>query len=120
MSGSGWNCVNGLRDWNAVVLVELEDAAVKRVAARLGLHRHHAGGRLAELGVVVLRGDLRLADRLERRVDDDDAEDRIAVLGAVELIAGAAEMLAVDHRLRRALRVLARRVLPLQLLRARA
>ena len=53
------------------------------------------------------------------RVDDDDAENRVAVLGAVELIAGAAEVLAVDLRLRRPLRVLRRRVLPAHLLRAR-
>ena len=77
----------------AVALAELE-ARCRGTAlrARLGLHRDDAGGRLAELGVVVLRGDLRLADRLEVRVDDDDAEDRVAVLGAVELVAGAAEV----------------------------
>ena len=102
-----------------VALEELEGAAVHGVGARLGLHRHDAGRRLAELGVVVLRRDLRFADRLQGRVDDDDAEDRIAVLGAVELIGRAAEVLAVHHRLRRALRVLAGGVLPPQLLRAR-
>ncbi len=101
-----------------LVLVEDEPAAAHLVPSGLGLHRDHAGRRLAELGVVVLRCDFRLGDRLERRVDDDDAEDRVAVLGAVELIAGAAEMLAVDHRLRRSLRVLARGVLPAELLRA--
>ncbi len=88
------------------------------VGAGLGLHRHDARRGLAELGIVVLRRDFRLADRLERRVDDDDAENRIAVLGAVELIPRAAEVLAVDHRLGRTLRVLAGRVLPLELLRA--
>ena len=66
------------------------------VRARLGLHGDDTRRRLPELGVVVLRGDLRLADRLEVGVDDDDAEDRVAVLGAVELIARAAEVLAVD------------------------
>ena len=118
VSGSRWNCVNGLRAWNLSLWKNSKALPCSSLRARLRLHRHHARGRLAELGVVVLRGDLRLANRLEGRVDDDDAEDRIAVLGAVELIARAAEMLAVDHRLHRALRVLARRVLPAELLRA--
>ena len=91
---------SGLREriarLQAFVLEELEHAAVELLRARLGLHGDDAGGRLAELGVVVLRGDLGLADRLEGGIDDDDAEDRVAVLGAVELIAGAAEVLAVD------------------------
>ena len=101
-----------------VVLEELEGAAAQRVGTRPRLHRDDAGDGQAELRVVVLRGDLRLADRLQRRVDDDDAEDRIAVVGAIELVVRAAEVLAVDHRLGRALRVLAGGVLPLQLLRA--
>ena len=101
-----------------VGLIELERAAVQEVGAGLGLDRHDARRGLAELGIVVLRRDFRFADRFERRVDDDDAENRIAVLRAVELIPGAAEVLAVDHRLRRPLRVLAGGMLPLELLRA--
>ena len=89
------------------------------VRARLGLHRDDAGRRLPELRIVVLRRDLRFADRLEVRVDDDDPENRVAVLRAIELIAGAAEALAVHHRLRGTLRVLRRGVLPAELLRAR-
>ena len=87
------------------------------VCPGLGLYGHNAGGRLSELRTVVLRRNLGFADRFEIRVDDDDPEDRIAVLRAVELVPGAAEVLAVDLDLGRSLRVLARRVLPLQLLR---
>ena len=99
-----------------IVEVELERAAVQSVRARLRLYGNDAGSRLSELRVVILRRDLRFLNRIEIRVDDDDAENRIAVLGAVELVTGAAEVLPVHHRLRRALRVLARRVLPLKLL----
>jgi len=102
-----------------VALEELEGAAVQRIGARLGLHRDHPCRGLAELGVVVLRGDLRFPDRLQGGIDDDDPEDRVAILGAVELVRGSAEMLAVHHRLRRPLRVLAGRMLPAQLLSAR-
>ena len=102
-----------------VVLVELERAAEQLVPAGLGLHRHDAGGRLPELRVVVLRGDLRFPIDSSVGIDDDDAQDGIAVLRAVELVTRAAEVLAVDHRLGGALRVFARRVLPLKLLRAR-
>ena len=38
---------------------------------------------LAEFGVVILRGDLGLADGLDVGIDDDQAEERVAVLGPV-------------------------------------
>ena len=82
------------------------------VRSGTGLDRDDTRDRLPELGVVVLGGDLGLADRLERGVDHDDAEDGVAVLGPVELVPGAAEVLAVHHDLDRALRVLGGRVLP--------
>jgi len=88
---------------------------VELVRPRLGLHRDHARDRLSELRVVILRGDLRLADGLQVRIYDDDAKNRVAIFGPVELIPGATEVLAVDHRLRRPLRVLARGVAPTEL-----
>ena len=89
----------GITRLEPVVLVELEHAAEQRVSAGLRLHGHDTGRRLAKLRVVVLRGDLRLTNRLERGVDDDDAQDRIAVLRAIELVPGAAEVLPIDHGL---------------------
>ena len=98
------------------ILEELEPAAAERVRPGLGLHRNHTCRRLPELRVVILRRDLRLPDGLEIRVDDDDPEDWVAVLGAVKLVPGAAEMLPVHLRLCGSLRVLGRRVLPAELL----
>ena len=112
-------CENGLRAWNLSLWWNSNALPWNLVRARLGLHGDDARGGLAELGVVVLRGDLGLADRLQRRVDDDDAQDGVAVLGAVQLVAGAAEVLAVDHGLGGALRVLAGRVVPAEPLGAR-
>ena len=109
----------GVTRLEPVTLPELERAPVELVGPRLGLHRDHAGDGLPELGVVVLRRDLGLPNRVEVRVDDDDAENRVPILRAVELVAGPAEMLTVHHRLHRALRVLACGMLPLELLRAR-
>ena len=99
--------------------MELEPAAAELVGSRLGLHRDDARRGLTELGVVVLRRDLRFANRFEVWIDDDDSKNRVAVLGSVQLIRRSAEMLTVHHRLRRTLRVLARGVVPLELLRAR-
>ena len=63
-SADSWcACVNGLRAWNASFWKNSKPLPWILVGARLGLHRDHAGRRLAELGVVVLRGDLGLADR---------------------------------------------------------
>src|ERR1044072_1635207 len=92
---------------------------MKFVSAMFVLHRHDSGDCLSELGIIILRRDLGFADRLEVRIDDDDAKNRIAGFCAVELIASPAEGVAADHDLRRALRVFAGRVLPLKLLRAR-
>src|SRR5262249_17320566 len=110
----------GIPSLKHVVLAELEDASMKVVSARLGLDRDHAGYRLAELGIIILGCYLSLANRLKIRVDDDNAQDRVPILGAIQLIAGSAEVLAVHHDLRRALRVFARRVLPPKLLCARS
>ena len=60
--------------------------------ARFGLHRDHARRRLSELRVVVLRRVLAFPNGFQVRVDDDDPEERVPVLRAVELIAGAAEV----------------------------
>src|SRR5262249_28168911 len=89
----------GIASLQHVVLAEEKGRAVQIVRARSGRDRNDTGDGLAELSVIILRSDLGLADRLEVRIDDDDAQNRIAVLGSVQLITRAAEVLAVDHRL---------------------
>ena len=86
------------------------------VGARLGLRRHHGRHGLAELGVEVLRCDLRLGDRVQRRIHDDDAQDRILIVCAVQLESGAAESLAINLDLLAGLRILIGGVAPAQLL----
>ena len=55
------------------------------VAARLGLRRHVAGDRLSHFSVVLLQRDLGFGHGVQVGVDDDDAQDRILVIGAVQL-----------------------------------
>ena len=98
--------------------MKLRRAAPQAVRARFGLDGDHARRRLSEFGVIVLRCDLRLLNGFDVRVDDDDPENRVAVFRSIKLITRAAEVLSVHHRLRRPLRVLAGRMLPLELLRA--
>src|SRR5438105_4251004 len=102
-----------------VAAAEAKRGSVDGVAARFGLRGHYAGDGLAEFGVVVLAGDLRFGDRVERRIDDDDSQDGIAILGAIKLKAGSAEGLAVDFGLQAALRVFTRGMRPGLLLRTR-
>src|SRR6202041_2111949 len=79
-------------------------------ASRLGLRGHDGGYGFAQFGVEVLCGDLGFSDRVHRRVDDDNTEDGIFVVGAVQLIGDAAEGLAVDLNLLGSLRVFIRGV----------
>ena len=67
---------------------------------------------LAEFGVVVLKGDLGFLNGVEVRVHDDDSQNGILVVGAIQLEGGAAEVLAVNEDLLRALRILGRGVAP--------
>ena len=94
---------------------EVVGAAVEVVGAGTGLRRHHGGNGLAQLGVEVLGGDLGLRHRIHGGIDDDDSQDRVLVVGAVQLEGGSAEGLAVDLNLLRSLRILIGRVGPAQL-----
>ena len=96
--------VAGVED---VVAEEVRHRAAIGVGAGLGLRADDAGGG-AELGVVVGGRDLRLGDRLERRVDDDQPEQRIVIVGAVEQVRRPGEALAVDDLAVGPLRILAR------------
>ncbi len=89
---------------------------MQRIAPGLGRHDHQAGRGAAELGIVVLAAQAGFRDRIERRVDDYDAQDRVLVVGSVQLETGAGEMLSVHLNLQTALRVLARRMIPTQAL----
>ena len=85
---------------------------MKFIAARLGLRRYVAGNRLAHLGVILLQRHLGFGNSVEVRVDDDDTQDWILVVGAVQLIVGSAEVLAVNENLLRRLRIFGARVGP--------
>ena len=89
------------------------------VGARTGLGGNHRGDGLAQLGVEVLRGDLGLSHRIHCRIDDDDAQNRILVVGAVQLEGGSAEGLAVNLNLFGTLGIFIGRVGPAQNLGAR-
>ena len=69
------------------------------VGSRFRLGRHHAGDSHAELCIIVLGGDFGFGDGFECRVDDDDAQDWVLVVSAVELKRCAAEVLPIDRDL---------------------
>jgi len=82
------------------------------VAARTGVGTHDSRHRLAELGIVVLGCDLGFFDCIETGIHNDDSEDRILVVGAIQVVAGAAEVLAVHENLLAALGIFRGRVAP--------
>ena len=53
------------------------------------LNRSIPGARVAEFSVVVLVGLLYLINGIKRGIDDNDAQDRILIDRAVEIVAGA-------------------------------
>src|SRR5882762_898830 len=62
--------------------LEIERRAVKFVRAGFGLRSDDSPDGFAELGIVVLRSNLHLVDGIEVRINYDDSEDRILVIGA--------------------------------------
>ena len=84
------------------------------------MRRNQSGDRLALFRIVKLRTDGGLSDRVEVGVDDNDPENWILVVGAIQLKARAAEVLSVYENLQASLRILGCGVAPPgQLLRAR-
>ena len=65
-----------------------------------------------ELCVEIRRGDLGFGHRVEVGVDDDNAQDGILIISAIQLEPGSTEMLAIDEYLAAALRVLRRGMRP--------
>ena len=124
---TAWKYCDSEQDWRLKRIARqirvappiVEGAAMEVVGARLGLRRHHGRYSLAELSVEVLRCDLRLSDRVERRIHNDDAQNRILIVRAVQFERGATESLAIDLNLLARLRVLVGCVAPAQLLCAR-
>ena len=102
-----------------IARTEVVRAAVELIGARTGLGSHDCRNRLAQLRVVVLRGDLGFRHRIHWRIDDDDAQNRILVIGAIQLECGSAESLTVYLNLLRTLRVFIRCVRPAEKLCAR-
>src|SRR6267142_4600198 len=98
--------------------LKIEERAVKFVGARFGLGSDDSADRLAEFGVVVLRSNLHFIDGIEVRIDYDDSEDGILVVGSVQFEAGPRKMLSVRQDLPRTLWVFAGRVTPTLKLRA--
>src|SRR3989441_442879 len=97
----------GVARVHEAVLQELEEAAVIFVGARFGFDLNDRAAGLRVLGVVVAGGVLEFAHRIDGRVDNDDAEDRIVVVGAVNHEVRGAEVLPVVIDLNAALRIFA-------------
>src|SRR6267378_2266566 len=92
--------------------LEVKDRTVELVGAGFGLGSHHSADGLAEFSIVVLGGDLDFIDRLEVGVDYDDPQNRVLVVGAVQLEGRAREVLPLSQDLLRPLGVLAGGVVP--------
>src|SRR5262249_37617418 len=99
---------------------EAECATVEIVGARFGLYCDHPCQHLSEFCVIVLSSDFRLRHRFQGGIDYYDAQDRVAIVGAVKLIGGATKMLSVHHDLNATLRIFGRSVRPSKLRGARS
>ena len=91
-----------------VTLEELERASVKLIRARLRLRADDPGGR-TEFRVVIGRRHFGFSDGFECRIDDDETQQRIVIVRAVEQVRRPGEALAVDDLAIRPLWILARR-----------
>src|ERR1700722_5479464 len=77
----------------------VEESSVEGIGARFSLDSLYRGDGLAKLRVEVLGGDLGLRHRLVVGINDDDAENGILIVGAVQRIVHAAEGLTIDLNL---------------------
>ena len=83
-----------------------ECVPVEVIGSRLRLRIHHGGNRLPELRVIALHQDFGLSNGIQRRIDDDLAQNRILIRGTVEQIPNTGEKLPLNVYGRAALRVL--------------
>src|ERR1700691_5239783 len=102
-----------------VAFTIVEESSVEGIGARFGLHRLHRGDSLPELSVKILGGDLGFRHGLVVWIDDNDAENGILIVRAVQGIVHAAERLAINLNLLGTLWVLVGRVGPTKLHRTR-
>ena len=105
VTGSGLNCVKGSRAASASVRRYQLRVAMFLIASRLRLNRNDARHSLAKLGIVVPQRDFRFLNGVQVRIDDDDSENRILIVGSVQFKSRAAEVLAVHENLLSALRI---------------
>ena len=91
---------------------ELECASVNFVAAGLGLGGNDAGNCFTEFRVVVLQCHLRFGHGVEIRIDHDNAQDWILVIGSVEFKGCSAKVLALREDLLATLWILGGGVAP--------
>jgi hypothetical protein len=92
---------------------------VELIGARFCLHGLHRGDSLSELRVEILGGDLGFRHGLVVWIDDNDAENGVLIVGAIQGIVHAAERLAINLNLLGTLWVLVGRVGPTKLHRTR-
>src|SRR3984957_7022032 len=109
---SGSNLREGIAGQVGIPGAEVIRRAMEVVRSRLGLHGLNSGNSFAQLGVEVLRGDLGVGDGIKLRIHDDDTQNGILVVSAVQLVRHAAKGLSVDLNLARCLRVFIGRVGP--------
>ena len=82
------------------------------VRAGLRLNFHDACGRFARLRIVVLQRDFCFANRVQVRIHNDNPENRILVVCAIEFEVCPAKVLAIHENLPAALRIFRGRVAP--------
>src|SRR5258708_21378772 len=96
-----------------------EGAAVEVICTRFCLCSYNSCYRFSKFGIVILSSKLSLGYSVEVWVNDDNAENRILIVSAVQFISGSTEVLSLNENLLAALRILGRSVTPRKLLRAR-
>src|SRR5580698_68291 len=118
-----YRVARGLLIWIAreirIALTVVKGAAVEGVGPGFRLRRDNGRNRFAEFRVEILRCNLCFRNCIQCWIDDDDSEDRILVVSAIQLIGNATERLSVNLDLLAALRILISGVRPGQLLCAR-
>ena len=89
------------------------------VGARLCFRLHHRPARLRIFGIVVARRIFEFGNRVDGWIHDDNTQNRVIIVGAIDHEVLGAEALAVDVDLHALLGVLAGSMLPRHLLRTR-
>src|ERR1700693_4610249 len=84
----------------------LEGRPVEAIAARSGLSCYQPGDGLAEFGIIILRRDFLFRNCVQVRINHSNSDDRILVVGSVQLVAGSKWQLPIHLDLLTALRVL--------------